>query len=180
MAFDKAELTPLLSLRVSTHQIPRYGHFPNTTIHNRPLIIYHNAFESVTSASQIESHLKNVGVCIPDWRSTMYEKSHFHSTTHEFLVVASGKARLLFGGEQNPKAAGIDVQAGDAMLVPAGVAHRLLEGSEDFEMVGSYPAEAEKWDMRYGGEVGTESRIAALRWFTEDPLYGMNGPVTNF
>ncbi len=134
MVFGKADLTPLLSLRVSTHQIPRYGQFPNTTIHNRPLIIYHNAFESGTSASQIESHLKTVGVCIPDWRSTIYEKSHFHSTTH---VVASGKARLLFGEEQNPKAVGIDVQAGDAMLIPAGVAHRLLEGSEDFEMVRS-------------------------------------------
>ena len=56
----------------------------------------------------------------------MYSQSHFHSTTHEVLVVISGRAKLCFGGEENPERVEAELEKGDVMIVPAGVAHRLL------------------------------------------------------
>ena len=65
------------------------------------------------------------------------------------------------------------------MIVPAGVAHRLLEDIDgDFSMVGSYP-KGKGWDMCYGNE-GEEKKvkgIGALGWFEKDPIYGDKGPA---
>ncbi|GBE83218.1 hypothetical protein BKA93DRAFT_815450 [Sparassis latifolia] len=184
-------LTPLTSLRTTRYLIPAHKHIPNTTLHNRPLLIYHSAFTSPTlNASQIEKHLNQVGIMAPQWRYLMYQTSHFHSTTHELLVISSGCARLLFGGDDNPGAVIVDVQRGDAMLLPAGVAHRLLEDlssghglEQSFEMVGSYPLNAEEWDMCYGdGRKGEDQeeiwgRIRKLSWLERDPIYGGEGPA---
>lgn len=111
----------------------------------------------------------------------MYQQSHFHSTTHEVLSVVAGRARLCFGGEENPERVETVVNAGDVMIVPAGVAHRLLEDqSGRFTMVGSYPKGMD-WDMCYGGrdedEDGIKKRISQLDWFDRDPIYGRVGPV---
>ena len=152
-------------------------------MHNKPLLIYHSVFPTspVPSAGEIEAHIRAVGVFEPHWRYTMYSTSHFHSTTHELLVVFSGKARVLLGGEGNPGAVEADIQAGDAILMPAGVAHRLLEDYGGFKMVGSYPVDADQWDMCYGrtGEDARaiETRIRKLSWFEKDPLYGEDGPA---
>lgn len=117
----------------------------------------------------------------------MYRQSHFHSNTHELLVISAGRARLLFGGDGNPEGLKLEVQKGDAMLLPAGVAHRLLEDLSGptgaFEMVGSYPVGAKEWDMCYGdgraeenyGEI--KQRITGLGWFDRDPIYGETGPA---
>ncbi|KAH9917549.1 uncharacterized protein B0H18DRAFT_34287 [Fomitopsis serialis] len=100
------KITPLSALRTSTHHIPAHGHIPNTSLSPHPLLIYHGAFtpEPTPQPSTIEAHLKRIGVVSPQWRYTMYSQSHFHSTTHELLVVFRGAARLLFGGEGNPGA----------------------------------------------------------------------------
>lgn len=109
----------------------------------------------------------------------MYPITHFHSTTHELLVVFKGRATLCFGGEQNPGRVEMMVEKGDTILVPAGVGHRLLEeGAEGFEMVGSYPVGAAKWDMCYGKEgEDADARIQKLGWINKDPLYGDGGPA---
>jgi uncharacterized protein YjlB len=65
------------------------------------------------------------------------------------------------------------------MIVPAGLAHRLLEDIDGgFEMVGSYPP-GESWDMCYGdvGEEHKTGRIKDLPWFERDPVYGAVGPA---
>lgn len=109
----------------------------------------------------------------------MYSTSHFHSTSHEVLAVSRGRAKLCFGHEENPERVEPLVEKGDVMVVPAGVAHRLLEDLEGgFEMVGSYPKGA-SWDMCYGRE-GEEKKvwgIKGLGWFERDPVYGDEGPV---
>lgn len=73
------------------------------------------------------------------------------------------------------------VERGDVVVVPAGVAHRLMEevGGKGFEMVGCYPKGGKAWDMCYGrhGEEDVEERIGALGWFERDPVYGDQGPV---
>jgi len=168
-------LTPLTKLRVSKHQIPSFQRIPNTSIQNKPLLIYHTAFKG--SASDIETHLNSVGVVVPQWRYTMYSQTHFHSTTHEVLSVFSGSAKLCFGGEENPERVEADVEKGDIIVVPAGVGHRLLTDNGDFEMVGSYP-KGDNWDMCYGKPTEDDKvkAIENIPWFSKDPIYGDAGP----
>jgi len=109
----------------------------------------------------------------------MYSTTHFHSTTHEVLCISSGKAKLCFGGEGNPKRVEAELTKGDVVIVPAGTGHRLLEDLEGgFEMVGCYP-KGKDWDMCYGkeGEKKKIEGIKTLGWFERDPIYGDKGPV---
>ncbi|EME86244.1 uncharacterized protein MYCFIDRAFT_151261 [Pseudocercospora fijiensis CIRAD86] len=174
------KLTPLKDLRVLKHQIPSHGLTPNTSIQNKPLLLYKSAFPRSTTASEIESHLSSIGVATPQWRYTMYSTSHFHSTSHEVLSISHGKARLCFGHEDNASKVETEVEKGDVIVVPAGVAHRLVEEdlSGGFEMVGSYPTGC-NCDMCYGkkGEEGRVEKIKTLGWFVGDPIYGDEGPV---
>lgn len=172
-------ITPLKSLRVSKHLIPAHGLIPNTSILNKPMFIYHSAFPSNCGADAVEQHLTTVGVVQPQWVYTMYSTSHFHSTSHEVLVIANGEARLCFGHEDNPKKVEETVKAGDVIVLPAGVSHRLLHDLKGgFSMVGSYPAGCE-WDMCYGkdAEKGKIGKIKDVGWFSRDPIYGDQGPV---
>lgn len=172
-------LTQLSALRVSRYQIPAWKATPNTSIQQKPLLIYHQAFLN-PSASAIETHLKSVGVVEPQWRYTMYSQSHFHSTTHEVLCIASGSAKCCFGHEDNPDKVEPILSKGDIVVIPAGVSHRLLEDFGGFQMVGSYPV-GKNWDMCYGkpDEEDKVKRIADLGWFASDPIYGNQGPCLN-
>lgn len=176
-------LTPLSSLRVERHQIPAAGLIPNTSIQQKPLIIYRGLFPApLPSASEIEAHIAAVGVCEPMWRYPMYPDDHFHTTAHELVVIHRGRARLNFGGEDCKGAVVTEAQAGDAVLIPAGVSHRLVEDLEgEFEMVGSYPVGSEHWDMCYGnaGEEELIANIKNLDWVDKDPLYGDGGPAAS-
>lgn len=178
MAF---EASPLSLLRVSRHQIPAHGLIPNTSIQHRPLLIYHSAFPSTATASAIEANLSSVGVVTPQWRYTMYSTTHFHSTSHEVLCISNGRAKLCFGGEDNPGRVEARVEKGDVIVVPAGVGHRLLEDDKSggsFQMVGSYP-NGKQWDMCYGKKFEEDKarNIEKLGWFERDPVYGDDGPV---
>ncbi|CRK14265.1 hypothetical protein BN1723_010291, partial [Verticillium longisporum] len=79
------QLTALSSFRVSKHLIPAHNLIPNTSLQQKPLLLYHAAFPSSITPSEIESHLASVAVVEPQWRYTMYTRTHFHSTTHEVL-----------------------------------------------------------------------------------------------
>lgn len=95
------------------------------------------------------------------------------------LGIAHGQAKLCFGHEDNPKRVEETVRRGDVVIIPAGVAHRLLEDIDGgFSMVGCYPKGC-SWDMAYGNK-GEEKQIEAigkLPWFTRDPVYGDEGPT---
>lgn len=165
-------------LRVSRHLIPAHTGFPNASINpDRPLLIYHSCSPPSASASAVERHLRSVGVAEPQWQFAMYKQHQYHSTTNEVLVVVEGSAKLCFGGGDNPSQAVHEAGIGDVIVVPAGVAHAMLEDHGDFSMVGSYPVGAEQWDHCVGseGEVARK-RIGAIGWFKKDPVYGQEGP----
>ena len=173
----KMSITPLSLLRVTKHQIPAFKGIPNTSIQGKPLMIYHGAFASA-SASQIEAHLNSIAQVTPQWRYTMYSDTHFHSTTHEVLVISSGHAKCCFGHEDNPHRVEAVLDKGDVVVIPAGVGHRLIQDYGGFQMVGSYPSSSAGWDMCYG-RVGEEDKVKAisdLTWFGRDPVYGDDGP----
>ncbi|KAI9923821.1 hypothetical protein ASPWEDRAFT_27862 [Aspergillus wentii DTO 134E9] len=167
-------------IQITSRLIPKWKRIPNTSIQSKPLMVYHGAFDA--TPDELTAHLEEVGEVVPQWVYSMYSQTHFHSTTHEVLGVVSGRARLCFGGDENPKRFEPTVQRGDFIIVPAGVGHRLLEeldaGEERFKMVGSYPYQKE-WDMCYGqpGEEAKVKGIQWLRWFRQDPFFGADGPA---
>ncbi len=87
-----------------------------------------------------------------------------------------GTAQVQLGGEQGLV---LSIQAGDVLIIPAGVAHKNLGGSRDFHVVGAYP-DGQRPDICYGrdGERPQADRnIARLARPQEDPLYGADGPL---
>jgi uncharacterized protein YjlB len=88
---------------------------------------------------------------------------------------------LCFGHEDNSGRVEETVTRGDVVVIPAGVAHRLMEDLEGgFQMVGCYPKGC-SWDMAYGkkGEEEKIKEIEKLSWFERDPVYGDDGPVVS-
>ena len=110
------------------------------------------------------------------WRNGVYPFQHFHSTAHEVLGCYGGSARVLFGGDQGTV---VEVQAGDAVLIPAGVGHKNLGHSADFGVVGAYPPGPD-WDLRRAEPAEYEearANIARVPRPATDPLYGAAGPL---
>ena len=101
---------------------------------------------------------------------------HYHSTAHEVLGIYSGRVRVQLGG---PRGKPITVDAGDVLVIPAGVAHMNVAASGDFRVVGAYPAGTSP-DMNYGkpGErPDTDRSIARLAIPAADPVEGRRGAL---
>ena len=79
------------------------------------------------------------------WRNGLYPFHHYHSTAHEVLGIYSGSVRVQFGGEDGIT---LVAEAGDVLILPAGLAHKNLWSSHDFRVVGAYP-QGTSWDMNY-------------------------------
>ena len=81
------------------------------------------------------------------WRNGVYGYHHYHATTHKVLGCHAGTARVQLGG---PDGAVHEIAAGDVVVIPAGVAHRRVEASDDFAVVGAYP-DGVTPDLQEGG-----------------------------
>lgn len=145
--------------------------FPNSRL---PVVIYRRAVEA-PSAEALEPLFDGNG-WPSQWRAGIYDYHHYHSTAHECLGVAGGSARVQLGG---PAGRALAVEAGDVVVIPAGVAHRRLAASPDFLVVGAYPP-GEKWDVLRGepGErPAADARIAQVPLPKTDPVGGQGGPL---
>jgi len=152
------------------------GSIPNNS--RLPVLIYRAALDTSArdAAAQIERLIEANGWS-DSWRNGIYPFHHYHSTAHEVLAIARGRANVQLGGEN-----GIieRVDAGDVLVLPAGTGHKNLGSSADLLVIGAYP-EDQEMDMCYGKP---EERPKALQDIAKlttpemDPIYGSGGPLT--
>jgi uncharacterized protein YjlB len=93
------------------------------------------------------------------------------------LCLVSGRASIDFGG---PEGETLEVQAGDLVVIPAGVGHRKVGSSGDFSVVGAYPRGQESYDLRTGEEGERPKVLENIRNVPlpeADPLFGDGGPL---
>ena len=142
-----------------------------------PLLLYRGVINFGTGdlATQVEEQFA-ANNWTNSWQNGIYPFHHYHSTSHEVLGVYRGSATVRLGGEQGRD---FTVQAGDIIVIPAGVGHKNLGASSDFGVVGAYP-DGRKWDLltgKPGERPSADHNIAALPRPDHDPVYGLAGPL---
>ena len=146
--------------------------FPNSRL---PALIYDKVLTSGDMASQFEALFEQNG-WTGSWRNGLYRTHHYHSTAHEVLGVYRGSVKVRLGG---PDGALVELRAGDVAVVPAGVAHKNEGQSDDFAVVGAYPAGTSA-DLQYGKEgerPRTDRNVAAVPLPASDPAFGKAGAL---
>ena len=154
------------------------GTFPNSKY---PVIVYKDKidFSRENGPAAVEALFLQNGWG-NSWRNGIYSYHHYHSTAHEVLGVYSGSANVMLGGEK--KGESFYIKRGDVILIPAGVAHKKLNSTDDFRVVGAYP-EGQSWDMNYGKEgerPAADENISKVPYPQKDPVYGNSGPLQLF
>jgi uncharacterized protein YjlB len=160
------------------HTLTDDGIFPNNA--RLPLTVYQQAIPAgqADMAAQFET-LFAAHHWPPMWRAGIFGFHHYHSTAHEVVGVFRGHATLQFGGEHGVV---VEVQAGDAVILPAGVAHKSLQASRDFCAVGAYPV-GQHWDTctgKPGERPRTDDAITRVPLPQADPVYGPQGPLMTY
>ncbi|MBS1525919.1 MAG: cupin [Bacteroidetes bacterium] len=150
------------------------GTFPNSTL---PVLFYKAALyiPALFPAAHVKNLFESHGWS-NSWDSGIFEFHHYHSITHEVLGIYSGETTLQLGGDNGVK---LQIQKGDVIVIPAGVAHKNLRQENDISCVGAYP-EGMDYDMNYGkaGErPATDHNIHKLPLPKTDPVYGDGGLV---
>ena len=142
------------------------GEFPNSPV--LPALLYRKAFVGeACHAKAIEKRFTDNGWS-GTWCNGLYAFHHYHSRGHEALGVCKGWVRVQLGGDTGES---VRLEAGDAVVLPAGVAHKKLEASPDFRIVGAYPPG--QWPDMNTGEPGereaAERAIACLLYTSPSP-----------
>jgi uncharacterized protein YjlB len=158
---------------VSFYHFADDGRFPNSVL---PVVIYRSALLFEEASPEAMEALFDGNGWPSQWRAGVYDYHHYHSTAHEALGVAAGRATLQLGG---PDGQSFEVSAGDVVVLPAGVAHCCLGADEAFLMVGAYPP-GQDWDVLKGEEgerPEADDRIASVPVPKTDPVGGQDGPL---
>ena len=164
---------------IESHQLAPDECFPNNP--DLPLLLFRQALDKTTEvvANDVEKllHVRGWG---GTWQNGIFSYHHYHSNAHEVLVVCAGHARVQFGGPHGPI---VSVTAGDIALLPAGTAHKQVEASTDFLVIGGYPPGQEDYDVIRddpSAKAAAERRIAKVALPLSDPLYGDSGPLLQY
>ena len=161
------------AIKPEKHYFKDDGKIPNNKL---PLLIYRAGLPGNQDATNVIKMFA-VNNWTNAWDNGIYSYHHYHSTTHEVLGIYAGSATLHLGGESGER---LRVTAGDVIIIPAGVAHKKLDASSDFAVVGAYP-EGRDWDVLKGepGErPAADENIASLPIPKSDPLLGITEGLT--
>ena len=152
------------------------GVIPNNSL---PLLVYKFAFPVSDSLADVMEETFATHNWTNSWRNGVFPYHHYHSITHEVLGIYSGHAQLQLGGEQGEK---IDIEAGDVLVIPAGVGHKKISASADFGVIGAYP-DGKDYDLLTGKEgerPRADERIAAVPLPETDPVLGKEGGIAEY
>lgn len=154
------------------------GKIPNNP--RLPLLIYVGALQLPTrnAAASCEEVFRS-NQWGGSWRNGIYSFHHYHSTAHEVLAIARGRAQVHLGGESGPR---LTVNRGDVIIIPAGVGHKNLGSSRDLLVVGAYPS-GQTWDLCRGKENERPwvlENIAGVPLPSTDPIFGRQGPLIDY
>lgn len=163
------------SQQVETHVFEDDGSIPNNP--ELPLLVYPGALAGADNLDSSFRELLEENGWGGAWRDGVFPYHHYHSTSHEVLGVVGGGASLTFGGGSGVT---LEVEAGDVVVIPAGVGHK-NDGSRDgFSVIGAYPRGQESWDLRTG-EPGERpevlENIRNVPLPERDPVFGKDGPL---
>jgi uncharacterized protein YjlB len=162
-------------VHVETVWLDDDGLVPNNA--SLPLIVYRRAFavDGADTEQRVEALFAANGWS-GAWVNGIYPFHHYHATTHDVLGLARGCAQVQFGGPTGPV---LDVAAGDAVMIPAGVGHCRRSPAAGLSVVGAYPGGSD-WDLRRAtpDEYRTAlPLIAAVTAPVCDPVLGLVGPA---
>ena len=110
------------------------------------------------------------------WQNGIYPYTHYHSTTHEAMGIARGRAKVRFGGEHGQD---IELAAGDVVVLPAGTGHQGLWSSPDLVVIGAYPRNG-RYDLCRGSKAEYAKAVLAIPLVPlpeTDPVFGQKGPL---
>ena len=111
------------------------------------------------------------------WRNdSVYAYPHYHSTIHEAMAVARGRATVRFGGENGEK---IEITPGDVVILPAGTGHQCLAQSPTLVVIGAYPPSGH-YNLCRGTKPEHAKAILSIPKVplpATDPVFGSDGPL---
>ena len=162
-------------IEVREYRFEDDGRIPNNP--DLPLLVYEGALaEPERGPSRCREKLAENGWG-GAWVNGVFSYHHYHSTSHEVLCVVGGSASIAFGG---PEGEVVEVEAGDVVVIPAGVGHKNEGSSGDFSVLGAYPRGQESYDLRTGEEGERAEVLENIRNVgvpDEEPLRGSQGPL---
>ncbi|HVY00250.1 MAG TPA: hypothetical protein VHA55_10740 [Pseudorhodoplanes sp.] len=110
------------------------------------------------------------------WRNGIFPYVHYHSTIHEGLGIARGRAKVRFGGNEGKE---LDLSPGDVAILPAGTGHQCLWASPDLVVIGAYPKTG-TYNLCRGSRAEHAKAVKAIPHVPlpdTDPVYGRHGPL---
>lgn len=171
-------LQPIQKMNIVRNILTEDGNFPNNGL--LPLLVYRGAFlfnnEKESDTIDIVKEILETNSWANSWIDGIYDYHHYHSTAHEILVILKGSCRVQFGGVNGST---LNLEKGDVVIIPAGVAHKRIDEADGFQCLGAYP-DGQEHDMNYGKEgerPATDENIRKVPMPENDPLYGSDGPL---
>lgn len=148
--------------------IPPQAPFPNSPW---DVQVYPQAWAPEAVSEDAVSNCLTANGWTTPWVNGVYPFHHFHSNAHEILVILKGHVTVRLGG---PEGDTYTLSQGDAVLLPAGVAHQRVSASPDYQIAGAYP-NGQAPDLHKGDPDEFEALLDAvsnLEPWPVDPITG--------